>query len=126
MIIFLRVQYARIPFVEKEKRLLIKLYGDIYHISATFGYGETKKKSVYSDILLLAKELYQLPIPSNINQFTFFIPNQIIIIPTKGWKSWINRWPLYLYSIQKSLVPRESNIKFNPKNTIQIGIIAEL
>jgi K+ transporter len=127
MIIFLRIRYARIPFVEKEKRLLIKLYGDIYHISATFGYAETKKKSVYDDILLLAQQLYQLPIPLIENQITFFIPNRIIIISKKGYKSWITRWPLYLYSIQKSLVPGESiNIKINPKNTIQIGIIAEL
>jgi K+ transporter len=127
MIIFLRIQYARVPFVDREKRLLIKLYGDIYHISATFGYAETEKKSVYDDILLLAKELYQLPIPSTEKKITFFIPNQIIVISKKGWKSWITRWPLYLYSIQKSLVPRESiNIRINTKNTIQIGILAEL
>ncbi len=127
MIIFLRIQYARVPFVDREKRLLIKLYGDIYHISATFGYAETEKKSVYDDILLLAKELYQLPIPSMEKKITFFIPNQIIVISKKGWKSWITRWPLYLYSIQKSLVPRESiNIRINTKNTIQIGILAEL
>jgi K+ transporter len=127
MIIFVRIQYARVPFIDREKRLLIKLYGDIYHISATFGYAETKKKSVYEDILLLGKELYQLPIPSTENKITFFIPNQIIVISKKGWKSWISRWPLYLYSIQKSLVPRQSiNIRMSTKNTIQIGIIAEL
>jgi K+ transporter len=127
MIIFLRIQYARIPFIDPKKRLLIKLYGDIYHISATFGYAEAKNKSVYNDILLLAKELYQLPIPSIDKKITFFLPNQIIIISKTGWKSWISRWPLYLYSFQKKLVPTESiNLKINPKNTIQIGIIAEL
>jgi hypothetical protein len=127
MVIFLRIQYARIPFIDREKRLLIKLYGDIYHISATFGYAETKNKSVYDDILVLAKELYQLPIPSTDKKLTFFLPNQTILISKKGWKSWMSRWPLYLYSIQKKLVPSESiNIRMNPKNTIQIGIIAEL
>jgi K+ transporter len=127
LIIFVRIQYARVPFIDREKRLLIKLYGDIYHISATFGYAETKNKSVYEDILLLAKQLYQLPIPSTEKQITFFIPNQIILISKKGCKSWITRWPLYLYSIQKSLFPRESiNIRMSTKNTIQIGIIAEL
>ncbi len=127
MIIFIRIQYARIPFIDPNKRLLIKLYGDIYHISATFGYAETKNKSVYNDILILAKELYQLPIPSTDKKITFFIPNQIIIISKNGWKSWITRWPLYLYSIQKKLVPTESiNLTINPKNTIQIGIIAQI
>jgi K+ transporter len=127
MIIFIRIQYARVPFVNPQKRLLIKLYGDIYHITATFGYAETKKQSVYNDIIILAKELYQFPIPDNENQITFLIPNQIIVISKKGFQSWINRWPLYLYSIQKSLVPSPSiNIRINQKNTIQIGIIAEL
>jgi K+ transporter len=127
LIIFLRIHYARIPFVRKEKRLLIKLYGHIYHISATFGYAETKKKSIYNDILMLAKELYQIPMPDNENEITFFISNQTIQISNKGFHSWINRWPLYIYSIQKSLVNQEvNNIRMNPKNTIQIGIIAEL
>ncbi|CAF1278754.1 unnamed protein product, partial [Didymodactylos carnosus] len=72
VIIFLRIQYARVPVVVQDKRLLIKLYGNIYHISATFGYAEMKKKSVYKDILLLAKELYQLPIPEDEAKITFF------------------------------------------------------
>jgi K+ transporter len=127
MIIFLRIQYARIPFVKKEKRLLIKLYGNIYHISATFGYAETKTKSVYEDILLLAKELYKIPIPNNENEITFFLSNQTIFISKKGFYSWINRWPLYIYSIQKSLINTESiHLKINPKNTIQFGIIAQI
>ena len=126
-IIFLKIQFARLPFIDPSKRLLIKLYGDIYHITATFGYAETKNKSVYEDILLLAKQLYQLPIPILENQITFFLPNQTIHICKTGWKSFFTRWPLYLYSIQKKLVPRESiNIQINPKNTIQIGIIAQL
>ena len=127
LIIFLRIQYARVPFVKKEKRLLIKLYGDIYHISATFGYAETKKKSVYHDILLLAKQLYQIPIPDFEHEITFFISNQTIQISKRAFSSWLSRWPLYIYSIQKSLISRENvNIKINPKNTIQIGIIADL
>jgi len=127
MIIFLRIQYARIPFIHPEKRLLIKLYGDIYHITARFGYAERKNKSIYNDILLLSKQLYQLPIPLNEKQITFFLPNQIIIILNKGWKSSFSRWPLYLYSIQKKLIQNKLiNIKINPKNTIQIGIIAQL
>ena len=126
-IIFLRIKHARIPFVKKDQRLLIKLYGHIYHISATFGYAETRKKSIYEDILLLAKELYQIPIPSNENEITFFISNQTIQIGKKGFSSYINRWPLYIYSIQKSLISEENiNIQINPKNTVQIGIIAEL
>jgi len=127
LIIFLRIQYARIPFIKKEKRLLIKLYGHIYHISATFGYAETKNKSVYNDILLLAKELYQIPIPNYENEITFFISNQTIQISNKGFYSWINRWPLYIYSIEKSLVNTEDiYIQINTRNTIQIGIIIQI
>jgi K+ transporter len=127
MIIFLHIKYARVPFIDRDKCLLIKFYGGVYHISATFGYAQTENKSVYSDILLLAKELYQFPIPSIETKITFFIPNETILISKKGWRSWITRWPIYLYSIQKRLIPRESiNIKINPRNTIQIGILAEL
>ena len=126
-ILFLKIQYARAPFIPPEQRLLIKFYENIYHITATFGYAETKNKSVYNDILLLAKELYQLPICLNENQITFYLPNERINLSKIGWKSYLTRWPLYFYSIQKKLVPRESiNIKINPKNTILIGIIAEL
>ena len=126
-IIFLRIRHARIPYVKKDQRLLIKLYGHIYHISVTFGYAETRKQSIYEDILLLAKELYRIPIPANESDITFFTSNQTIDISKKGWRSYFNRWPLYIYSIQKSLIGGGNiNIRINPKNTIQIGTIAEL
>lgn len=127
LILFLRIQYARVPFVEKEKRLFIKLYGNIYHITATFGYAQTKNQSIFNDILLLAKQLYELPIPDNENQITFYLPNQIIQISTKGWTSFFKRWPLFLYAFQKKLIQNQYvNININSKNTISIGIIAEL
>jgi K+ transporter len=128
IIIFLRIQYARIPFIKKEKRLLIKLYGNnIYHICARFGYAEKKKKSIYSDILLLSAELYNIPIPLNENQINYFISNEIIFICKKGFYSYLNRWPLMIYSLQKSLLNRQNSfIQLNIKNTIQFGIIVEL
>ena len=127
LILFLRIQYARIPFVEKDKRLFIKLYGNIYHITATFGYAQTKNQSIFNDILLLAKQLYHLPIPENESQITFYLPNQIIKISRKGYQSYLKRWPLYLYSFQKKLIHNQYvNININSKNIIYIGIIAEL
>jgi K+ transporter len=126
-IIFIRIQYGRVPFIDREKRLLIKLYGNIYHITARFGYAETKNKNVYSDILLLAKELYQFPIPLIENEITYFIPNQIIYLSKQGWKTFIPKSILFLYSIQKKLVPIQSTyIQINPQNTILIGTIDEL
>jgi K+ transporter len=126
-IIFIRIQYGRVPFIDREKRLLIKLYGNIYHITARFGYAETKNKNVYSDILLLAKELYQFPIPLIENEITYFIPNQIIYLSKQGWKTFIPKSILFLYSIQKKLVPIQSTyIQINPRNTILIGTIDEL
>jgi K+ transporter len=128
IIIFLRIQYGRVPFIDRNKRLLIKFYGEnICHITARFGYAETKNKSIYSDILLLAKELYQFSIPLIENEITYFLPNQIINLSKQGWKTLIPKSILYLYSIQKKLVPIESiYIQINSHNTILIGTIHEL
>jgi hypothetical protein len=96
MIIFLHIQYVRVPFIDRNKRLVIKLYGGIYHISATFGYAETEKKSVYSDILLLAKELYELPIPSIETKITFFYSKYDYASRTLE-SSKISKWYLLIF-----------------------------
>lgn len=131
MIIFLRIEYVRIPYVNRARRLLIKSYGNMYHISARFGYAEQKSKCIYTDILLLAKNLYDLPIGEQSNQITYFLPNQIILFATdknrKFFCRWCSRCPLYLYAIQKSLLSRQSiNIRIDPSHTVFISILAEL
>ena len=128
LIIFLRVKYSRTPFIPAEKRLHIKLYDEIYHITATFGYADKKNKSLYNDILLLAKELYQIPLGDEENQITFFLSNQTIDIERKNLFSTCLRLPLYLYSFQKSLVnPQSTNaLQINAKNTILIGTFLRL
>ena len=131
MIIFLRIDYVRIPFVNRARRLLIKSYGNMYHISARFGYAEQKSKCIYTDILLIAKELYHLPIGNQSNQITFVLPNQIILFAKHTNQSllrkWLARCPLYLYTIQKRILSTQSiNVRIDANNTIFISIIAEL
>ncbi|CAF0977134.1 unnamed protein product [Didymodactylos carnosus] len=127
VIIFLQIQYARIPVVSIQQRLLVKLYGEsIYHITARFGYSENDK-NLYDDVLILARNLYQIPISDDEMKVTFFISNQTVNVSTKGWKSWIRRWPLYLYSVLKALYPGEAiNIQLPLENTVYIGTLSEL
>ncbi|CAF1102292.1 unnamed protein product [Didymodactylos carnosus] len=127
VIIFLKIQYARIPVVSIQQRLLVKLYGEsVYHITARFGYSENDK-NLYDDVLILARNLYQIPISDDEMKVTFFISNQTVNVSTKGWKSWIRRWPLYLYSVLKALYPSEAiNIQLPLENTVYIGTLSEL
>ncbi|CAF0908636.1 unnamed protein product [Didymodactylos carnosus] len=125
-IIFLKIEYARIPVVDDDKRLLVKIYGEtIYHITAIFGYSESYINLF--NVLKLARILYNVPVPEQESDITFFMSNETIAVLTRGWKSWIRRWPLYIYRLMKSLYPGVSlNIELAPENTIIIGILAEL
>ncbi|CAF0901121.1 unnamed protein product [Adineta steineri] len=126
VIIFLHIVHTKTSTVKDNKRLTVKQYGDsIYHITALYGYSENRIKPF--DILLLAHDQCRVPIPDDELKLTLFIPNATIKVSTKGWRSWIRRWPLYLYSILKSIYPGAAvNVKLNPENTINIGILAKL
>jgi K+ transporter len=126
ILIFLKLEYARMPNIDDDQRLLVRVYGgNIYHITALFGYTETNI-NLFS-ILHLSRELYGIPITKHQSKITFFLPNETIHVNTKGWKSWLRRWPLYIYSILKSLYPgMPLNFKAVPENTIKIAILADL
>ncbi|CAF1589231.1 unnamed protein product [Rotaria sordida] len=126
VIIFLKIEYSKRAIINDNERLTVKTYGDnIYHITASYGYSQYRIKPY--EILLLASAQYNVPIPNDELQVTFFVPNETIKVSTVGWRSWIRRWPLYIYSILKSLYPGAAvNIKLNPENTISIGILAKL
>ncbi|CAF1225545.1 unnamed protein product [Adineta steineri] len=126
VIIFPHILHTKTSTVKDNKRLTVKQYGDsIYHITALYGYSENRIKPF--DILLLAHDQCRAPIPDDELKLTLFIPNATIKVSTKGWRSWIRRWPLYLYSILKSIYPGAAvNVKLNPENTINIGILAKL
>ena len=127
LLIFVKIEYLRIPRVSKEKRLRIKFYDEIYSIRARFGYAEKDAPSLYEDILLLAKELYHLPIPTDENQLTIFLSHQTIRLRKRNLLSSIWTIPFRIYSLEKSLVNQHSNqIRINPTNTIQLGTIIEL
>ncbi|CAF1343571.1 unnamed protein product, partial [Didymodactylos carnosus] len=126
VIIFLQIEHTKIPSIENSKRLVVKLYGEnIFHITALYGYAECRIKPF--DILLLARTQHNVPIPDDEMRVTLFVPNETIKVSTIGWRSWIRRWPLYIYSILKSLFPGAAfNIKLNPENTVNVGILAKL
>jgi KUP system potassium uptake protein len=126
VIIFLQVEFAKSPIVKNEKRLIVRAYGEnIYHITALYGYSENQIQPF--DILLLARNLFQVPIPDDEMKITLFDTHEHIKVSTVGCISWIRRWPLYIYSIMKSLYPGAAmNIKYNPENTIHVGILARL
>ncbi len=126
IIIFLKLEYARTPNIQDDQRLIIRVFGrNIYHITAIFGYAETNI-NLFS-ILQLAERLYHFPITQDQTEITFFLPNQTIHVNTRGWKSWLRRWPLYIYSFLKNLYPGiPLNLKSIPENTIQVGILADL
>ena len=126
VLIFLKIEYARMPSVDDEQRLIIRVFApNIYHITSTFGYAETNLN--LQSILRLARQFYDVPIDMNSSNITFFLPNETIHVNTQGWKSFLRRWPLYIYSVLKNLYPGLSlNFKSVPENTIKVGILADL
>ena len=114
------------PTLKNNQRLRVKQYGEnIFHITALYGYSEYHIRPY--DILALARTEFNVPIPDDEKRVTIFVPNETIKVSTIGWRSWFRRWPLYLYSILKSLYPGvAANIELKPESTISIGILAEL
>lgn len=127
LLIFVKIEFVRVPRVTKAKRLRIKFYDEIYSIRARFGYAEKDDQSLFEDILLLAKELFHLPIPTDENQVTIFLSHQTIRLRKRNLPAAIWTIPFRIYSLEKSLVNPQSNlIRINPTNTIQLGTIVEL
>ncbi|CAF1108645.1 unnamed protein product [Adineta steineri] len=126
ILVFLKLDCARMPSVDDDQRLIIRAYGkNIYHISAIFGYTETNINLF--NILHLARQYYDVPISANESSMTFFLPDETIHVNTHGWKTWLRRWPLYAYSILKTLYPgMPLNFKAMPQNTIKVGTLADL
>ncbi|UJR34903.1 hypothetical protein I4U23_027681 [Adineta vaga] len=126
ILIFLKLDYARIPTISDEQRLIIRKFGqNIYHITTIFGYAETNINLF--NILHLAKQNYELPLTDNQSKITFYLPNETIHVNTNGWKSYFKRWPLYIYSFLKNLYPgMPLNFTSIPENTIKIGILVDL
>ena len=126
VIIFLQIEFAKHPTVESDKRIIVKKYGEnIYHITALYGYSENQIQPF--DVLLLARASSQVPIPDDEMKVTLFVAYEKINVSTIGCQSWIRRWPLFIYSIMKSLYPGAAmNIKLTPDNTVHVGMSAKL
>jgi hypothetical protein len=126
LIIFLQIEHTTMATINKHEHLKIKQYGEsIFHITALYGYSEYRIQPY--DILALARTEYNVPIPVDTKRVTIFVPNETIKVSTIGWRSWFRRWPLYLYSILKSIYPGIGvNIKLKPESTVNIGILAKL
>ncbi len=126
VIIFLQIEHIKRPTIENNKRIVVKEYGkNIFHITALYGYSEYEIKPF--EILSLARTQYSVPIPEDEMKVTLFIPHEIVKVSTTGWRSWIRRWPLYIYSILKGVYPGAStDINVKMENTVHIGIVAKL
>jgi KUP system potassium uptake protein len=126
LIIFLQIEHKKMSKMKNSERLKIKQYGEnIFHISAFYGYSEYRIQP--HEILALARAEYNIPVPADTTRVTIFVPNESIKVSTTGWRTWFRRWPLYLYSILKSIYPgAEVNIKLEAESTINIGIVAKL
>ncbi|CAF3143821.1 unnamed protein product [Rotaria sp. Silwood2] len=125
ILIFLKIEYARMPNIDDDQRLIVRTFGNnIYHITSIFGYTETNI-SLFN-ILHLAQQLYHIPITNDESEITFFLPYQTIHVNKHGWRAWLRLIPLYIYSILKQLYPGiPLNFKSVPENTIHIGILAD-
>jgi potassium uptake protein len=126
VIIFLQIEHTKRPTIESNNRVIVKTYGkNIFHITALYGYSEYQITPF--EILSLARTQYNVPIPNDEKKMTLFLPHETIKVSTTGWHSWIRRWPLYVYSVLKSLYPGAStNINVKMENTVSIGIVAKL
>jgi K+ transporter len=126
LIIFLQIEHTKMATMKNDECLRIKQYGEnIFHITAFYGYSEYLIQP--HEILALARAEFNLPIPKDTKTVTMFVPNESIKVSTTGWQSWFRRWPLYLYSILKSIYPGVAvNIELKHESTISIGILAKL
>ena len=126
VIVFLQIEHTKTATVKNNERITVKVYGEnIFHIKAMYGYTEYRIKPF--DVLTLARTQYNVPIPHDELKVTLIVPNETIKVSTIGWRSWIRRWPLYVYALLKSLYPGAAgHIKVNPQNTVSVGILAKL
>jgi potassium uptake protein len=126
LIIFLQIEHLKISNIKNSERLKVKQYGEnIFHITAIYGYSEYRIKP--HEILELARAEYNVPVPADATRVTIFVANEDIKVSTTGWRTWFRRWPLYLYSILKSIYPGSAvNIKLRAESTVSIGILAKL
>jgi potassium uptake protein len=126
VIIFLKIEHTKVSTMIDSERLKIKQYGEnIFHITAAYGYSENRIQPF--EILALARDEYNIPVPADTKKVTIFVSNEAIKVSTKGWKTWFRRWPLYLYSLLKGLYPGLGvSLKLRPESTVSIGIVAKL
>ncbi|UJR26449.1 hypothetical protein I4U23_007779 [Adineta vaga] len=128
VVIFLKMEYARIPIVDISRRLKIHTYGSgqrhIYHITACFGYSEHKIRLL--DILQLASTEHNIPVPEDRN-ITFYIPSISIRVKRKGWRVFFSKHVLIIYSVLKNMFPfGQKNVQLPPDQTVSVGMVVPL
>jgi len=120
-VIFLKVNKANIPKVEKkEERVRVRMcFESVYFVNVSFGYAEHTEANTILNILTEADGLPQMK-PEDI---TLFVPADTIRVGRNPihWKVL-----LYLYSALKSIFFGVHRMKLPPHNTIYIATVAEL
>ena len=128
MVIFLKLEYARIPIVSNNERFKIRIYSSdqrhIYHVTARYGYSEHKIH--LSEILQLLAADHQIAVPDN-SKISFYIPAISVRVVRKGWRALPSKCILLIYSVLKNVFPfGQKNLRYPPDNTVSVGMMVPL
>jgi len=119
-VIFLKINKANIPNVNKEDRTRVRTcFESVYFVNVSFGYAEHTEPNTIIDILTKAEGLPKM----NPEDITLFVPADTIRV---GRNNILWKVLLYLYSALKSIFFGSHRLKLPPHNTIYIATVAEL
>ena len=76
--------------------------------------------------LKLAASENRIPLPED-RQITFFIPAITIKVIRKGWREFLAKLMLKIYSVLKNVFPfGQKNLRYPPDNTVSVGMVVPL
>jgi len=126
-VIFLKIKTSTTPIVQDKDRLRVKKFGHQINLITLFlGYAEHKLN--ITDVLMHQLEK---AIPGIDASMTFYLLTEKIKMRKTNWLTewytWLWRWPLLIYEVEKSLFSVSlASVRVPMENRILIGVCAEI
>jgi len=122
-VVFMNVRIsrkARVPASEKQST--VDYGNNIYSMKVNVGFAEPPESNDLFELLRLSD------IPQVEHRFiTAVVSEEIVVVGSLRWYTWIWRWYLIIYQHLKQLFPHQQRgIYIAPKNTTVLGIVCNL